>query len=435
MRKIILSLATSILLVGIAAAQTATTLLTVAKPESAAVSSERLKRLDAFIQKHVDDGQLNGSSMIIIRDGKIVYHKAFGHMDAEKKTAMRTDQLFRIASMTKPIVSVAAMMLCEEGKFALDDPISNYIPEFGKAQVLAKYNAADTSYTTTPAKSNITIRHLLSHTSGIGYAQIGSPEARAIYYKHGINGGIGTPYSTLKSMIPKLAKLPLFHEPGEKYLYGLNTDVLGYLVEVVSGMPLDRFMQERIFAPLGMKDTHFFLPSEKQPRLVPLYRQDNNGVLRLQDSVISLNGDFHRDFPKTKAGTYFSGGAGLTSTAMDYAVFCQMMLNGGTYNGTRILSPHSIRMMTRNQIGNISMGGNPDAPNRFGLGFGIYTEKSEAAYPVHAGSYDWGGMFATNFWIDPEARLACVFMRNIWPLRNPEIGNRLKMLVYQALND
>jgi CubicO group peptidase (beta-lactamase class C family) len=408
--------------------------LTPSAPEVAGVSSDRLKRIDAYMQKHVDDGQLNGGTMIIVRKGRIVYHRAFGKSDLEKGTNMKRDDLFRIASMTKPVVSTAVMMLLEEGKFALDDPISKYIPDFAKPTVIQSFNEKDTSWTSVPAKSEITVRHLLSQTSGIGYAQIGSAQARAIYYKHGINGGIGTPGSTLKEVIPRLAKLPLFHHPGEKYLYGLNVDVLGYLVEIWSGMPLDRFMQERLFGPLGMKDTHFFLPKEKYPRLVTLYKQDEDMKLGKQDSIIRLNGDFYRDFPKTPNGSFFSGGAGLTSTALDYAIFCQMYLNGGTYNGVRILSPHTIRMMTSNQVGTLSMG-KPNDPNRFGLGFGVYTKGSEAVTPAQEGSFDWGGMFATHFWIDPKSELACVFLRNIWPLRNGELQARLKNLVYQALTD
>jgi CubicO group peptidase (beta-lactamase class C family) len=284
-----------------------------------------------------------------------------------------------------------------------------------------------------PAKREITIRNLLSQTSGIGYAQIGSEQANAIYYKNNINGGIGTPYSTLKNVIPRLAKLPLFNQPGESFLYGLNTDVLGYLIEVVSGMPLDKFLKEKLFDPLGMKDTYFFLPPEKQNRLVPLYMQAGNHVLQIQDSVISLNGSFHRDFPKTAGGTYFSGGAGLSSTAYDYALFCQMLLNGGEYNGVRFLSPHTIGLMTKNQIGNLTMWGNPDNPTRFGLGFGVYTEKSEAGTPVAAGSYDWAGMFASHFWIDPKNKIVAVFMRNVWPTQHWDFGDRIKPLVYQAL--
>jgi CubicO group peptidase (beta-lactamase class C family) len=283
--------------------------LPMATPESQGLSSERLQRLDANINQWINEEQLNGATMIILRNGKVVYHKAFGFANRQEKITMRADHIFRIASMTKPIISVAAMMLYEQGKFLLTDPLSKYIPEFKNPVVLDKYNAADTSYTTVPAKREITVRDILAHTSGIGYAQIGSGTANAIYYKNKINGGIGTPYSTLNDVITRLAKLPLLVQPGEEYYYGLNTDVLGYFIEVISGMPLDKFVQQKIFEPLGMKDTYFFLPATKQARLVELYRQGNNKI-SLQDSLISLNGTFSRDFPKTPNGTYFSGGAG-----------------------------------------------------------------------------------------------------------------------------
>lgn len=424
-----------LLYTGLHAQKTNPTTLVESPPQSAGVSAERLVRLDRFIQRYVDAGELNGATALIVRDGRIVYHKAFGYSDLERRRPMRRDDMFRIASMTKPVVSVAAMTLVEEGLMSLDDPLSKHIPAFKDAVVLDKFNPADTTYSVVKPRSEVTVRQLLNHTSGIGYAQIGSPEANAIYFKNGINGGIGTPYSTLSDMIPRLARLPLFHHPGEKYLYGLNTDVLGYLIEVVSGMPLDRFLQERIFAPLGMKDTHFYLPAEKKSRLVKLYQQDSNGRLRLQDSVIRINGDFHRDFPLTPNGSYFSGGAGLTSTAFDYAVFCQMLLNGGVYNGVRILSPHTIRMMTTNQIGRSPMWNGAEGPNRFGLGFGVYTEASEAQTPSQAGSFDWAGMFATHFWVDPKSRMACVFMRNVWPTTNWDFGDKVKGVVYQALTD
>jgi CubicO group peptidase (beta-lactamase class C family) len=327
------------------------TSLKVVNPSAENILPNRLNLLDKQINEWIKEERMNGATAIILRNGKIVYHKSFGFADKQKGIVMRNDHIYRIASMTKPIVSVAAMMLYEEGKFLLTDPISNFIPEFKNPVVLDKYNAADTTYTTIPAKREINFRDILSHTSGIGYAQIGTGTANAIYYKNKINGGIGTPYSTLKEVISRLAKLPLQTQPGQEYYYGLNTDVLGYLVEVISGMPLDKYLQQKIFEPLGMRDTYFFLPKEKQNRLVALYTQGNKTSLRIQDSIIPLNGFFSRDFPKTPDGSYFSGGAGLTSTAYDYALFGQMLLNGGELNGKRILSPATIQLMTTNQIG------------------------------------------------------------------------------------
>ena len=414
-------------------AQSSSPIAPVVKPIG--VSSERLTRIDNFIQSYIDKGELNGASAIILRNGKIIYYKSFGFANKEKNIAMKNDNIFRIASMTKPIISVAAMMLYEEGKFLLDDPVSKFIPEFKNPVVLDKYNAKDTSYTTIPAKREITIRNLFSHTSGISYAQIGSDISNAIYFKNGINGGIGTPYSTLKQVIPKLAKLPLFNQPGDAFLYGLNTDVLGYLIEVISGMPLDKFLQEKIFTPIGMKDTYFFLPKEKQSRLVSLYMQDDKGNLRIEDSIISLNGIFSRDFPKTTGGSYFSGGAGLCSTAYDYAIFGQMLLNGGEYNGKRILSPATIHIMTTNQIGDYLMWGDVNHVRHFGLGFGIYSDYAERTMLIPAGSFGWDGMFASNFWADNKNKIVVVVMRNIWPTAHWDFGDRIKPVIYQALTE
>lgn len=351
----------------------------------------------------------------------------------EKKTVMQKDQIFRIASMTKPIVSVAVMMLWEEGKFSLDDPISKFIPAFKKTEVLDRFNPKDTTFTTLPAKREITFRHLLSHTSGIGYAQIGSPFANAIYKKYNIPVGFGAPGMTLKQVIPRIAELPLFNQPGEKFLYGLNTDVLGYLVEVISGMPLDKFLQQRIFEPLGMKDSYFYLPAEKQSRLVKLYKQDDDGKLSPYTGNLSAVSD--PDYPLVKNGEYFSGGAGLSSTAYDYALFCQMLINGGILNDKRLLSPHTIELMTTNQIGNFLMWDNPGEIRQFGLGFGLYLEKAKIALPVGMGSYTWGGMFATHFWIDPKNKLVAIFMRNVWPCQDWDFEDRVKPVIYQALSN
>jgi CubicO group peptidase (beta-lactamase class C family) len=402
------------------------------KPETEGFSSERLTQIDANIIQWIKTEQLNGATAIILRNGKIVYHKSFGFANKEQNIPMSNDNIFRIASMTKPIISAAAMVLYEEGKFLLTDPISKFIPEFKNLVVLDKYNAADTTYTTVPAKREITMRDILAHTSGIGYAQIGSDTANAIYYKNKINGGIGTPYSTLKDVITRLAKLPVFVQPGEEFYYGLNTDVLGYLIEVISGMPLDKYLQQKIFDPLGMKDTYFFLPKEKQMRLVALYTQAHNKI-RIQDSLISLNGTFSRDFPKTTNGTYFPGGAGLASTAYDYALFGQMLLNGGELNGKRILAPATIQLMASNQIGDRLMWGDTNKTRRFGLGLGILTEHAEKTLMIPAGSYGWDGMFASHYWTDPKNKMVVVFMRNIWPTEHWDYGDRIKPIIYQSL--
>ncbi len=398
-------------------------------PAAAGFSAERLQRIDAVLAEYVDKQRMNGAVALIIRNGKVAYYKSVGY-DKDANTPLQKDAIFRIASQSKAITSVAVMMLYEEGKFMLDDPISNYIPEFRKPVVLDKFNKTDSSYTTIPAKREITIRDLLTHTSGIGYAQIGTPESNAIYAKAGVPGGIGVGKILLGDKMKILGRLPLLHQPGEKWTYGLNTDLLGYLVEVASGMSLDAFLHKRLFEPLGMKDTYFYLPKEKYKRLAMLYTEDTaTGKVVPMPERIGINGEFARDYPATE-GTYFSGGGGLSSTIYDYAIFLQMMLNDGTYNGKRILSRNTVRMMTMNQIGDIGRGA-----NKFGLGFGITTEKGSALLPTQEGTFDWGGMFATTYWVDPKEKLVGLLYRNVYPTRWGNLGNLYKVLVYQAIND
>lgn len=401
--------------------------LQTAKPEASGFSATRLNRIDDNINGWIKDGRLNGCVALIIRNGKIIYHKAFGYDDLEKTKPIRTDNIYRIASQSKAITSVAVMMLYEEGKFLLDDAVSKYIPEFTKQQVLDKFNEADTTYTTVPAKSEITIRQLLTHTSGVSYPQIGTKEANAIYAKAGLVAGLGVEVGRLLADdVKKIAKLPLIHQPGEKFSYGFNTDILGRLVEIFSGMSLDQFFKKRIFEPLGMNDTYFYLPTSKQNRLVSLY-EEVEGKLQHAKPVTEQNGAFLLNYPNT-AGTYFSGGAGLSSTALDYGIFLQMLLNGGEYNGKRILARNTIRMMTMNQIGDIPFGS-----NKFGLGFGITTEKGSSLLPTPEGVYEWGGAFATTYWADPKENLIGIIYRQLWKTTLGEVPNKFKVLVYQAL--
>jgi CubicO group peptidase (beta-lactamase class C family) len=430
MKQIVSTIAVLLLFITVAYCQSAHPVLSMAAtPEAGGFSSKRLSRIDTILKEYVEKGRMNGAVAMIVHDGKIVYYKNFGYNDLDTKTPLPKDGIFRIASQTKAITSVAVMMLHEEGKFMLDDPISNFIPEFKNPKVIDKYNKADTTYTTVPAKREITIRDLLTHTSGLGYAQIGSTEAKNIYYKAGVVGGIGIPEFLLADKMKILGSLPLFHQPGEKFTYGLNTDVLGYLVEVVSGMSLNNFLHKRIFEPLGMKDTYFYLPADKKNRLVMLYTEDSTTKKPVKmPEKLSLYGDMYRDYPKMN-GTYYSGGAGLSSTIYDYAIFLQMLMNGGEYNGKRLLSHNSVRMMTMNQIGDINRG-----PNKFGLGFGITTERGSAQLPTQEGTFEWGGMFATTYWVDPKEKLIGLVYRNIWPTSWGNLGNLYKVMVYQAMN-
>jgi CubicO group peptidase (beta-lactamase class C family) len=393
-----------------------------ASPASAGVSPERLARIDKMLQQYVDSGWVAGEVGFIARDGKIIYNKSFGVSDLQAKSPMQTDNIFRIASQTKAITSIAVMMLFEEGKFLLDDPISKYIPEYGKPTVLDKFNEKDTTYTTIPANREVTIRDLLTHTSGIDYAGIGSKNMRAIYAKADIPGGFGTDKMILGDKMRALGKLPLSHQPGERFTYGLNVDVLGYLVEVLSGETLDKYFQKHIFEPLGMIDTYFYLPPSKSGRLVKVITEDRNRhLVNMTPEMVN--------YPLIK-GTYYSGGAGLSSTVKDYAVFLQMLLNKGEYNGKRLLSRRTVELITANQIGDLNVG-----RDKFGLGFQITTAYGQARLGVSEGSFAWGGYFGTIYWADPKERLVCLMFVQQSPLRHPEIQDKFRALVYQALND
>jgi CubicO group peptidase (beta-lactamase class C family) len=398
-------------------------------PEAAGFSAERLKRLDREMNDWAQKEWMQGGAALIIRNGKVAYYKAVGYNDLETKKLMQKEDIFRIASQTKAITSVAMMILFEEGKFLLDDAVSKYIPAFKKQQVLDKFNAADTTYTTVPAKSEITIRQLFTHTSGLGYAQIGSKEANAIYAKSNLTAGIGIQNDKLLDAMNRLGQLPLMHQPGEKWTYGLNSDLLGCLVEILSGMTLNDFFRTRIFEPLGMKDTYFHVPQEKANRLVNMYKEDSAGHL-IKATNNMLNGiTITTDYPLW-GSAYYSGGAGLSSTIYDYGIFLQMLLNNGFYNGKRILSRNTVRLMTMNQIGDLSRG-----DDKFGLGFQIVSEKGSARTPAQQGTYSWGGAFATSYWVDPKEKLVLLFYRQLQGTTHGDLPEKFRSLVYQAIND
>jgi CubicO group peptidase (beta-lactamase class C family) len=338
---------------------------------------------------------------------------------------MQKDEIFRIASQTKAITSTAIMILYEEGKLLLDDPVSKYIAEFKNQKVLNTFNAADTNYTVVPANREVTIRDLLTHTSGIGYAGIGTPQMNAIYAKAGIPSGLGVINASLLDKMKILGAMPLQYQPGAKWMYGLNTDLLGCLVEVVSGTNLEDFMRTNIFNPLGMKDTYFNVPKEKANRLATVYTEDSlHHIIKWDAHHLGVD-------PAYPAITkhYFSGGAGLSSTAWDYAIFLEMMMHGGVYNGHRILSKRSVEMMTHGQPG-VDFG-----TNDFGLGFEIVTQKGSAKGPSSEGSFSWGGFFGTSYWADPKEHLVCLFMTQQTPNSHGDIGEKFKALVYQAIDN
>ncbi len=423
MRNIIVAILCSILFLN-ALAQGS--ILQSGTASSVNVSPKRLQKIDQLLQEQIDSGFINGAVGLVAKDGRIICYKAFGLDDIDKKTPLRKDAIFRIASQSKAITSAAVMMLFDEGKLSLDDSIAKYIPAFANQQVIATFNAKDSTYTTVPAKRTITVRDLLTHTSGIGYAQIGTDTINAIYAKAGLKLGFVSEPERLSDAMDRLSRFPLSHHPGERFTYGLSTDVLGYLVEVVSGMSLDDFLHKRIFAPLGMKDTYFYLPTSKQNRLATAYSGHNIRSLKKWDETAAPH--FDVNYPKVK-GTYFSGGAGLSSTITDYANFLQMLLNGGKYNGRRILSEHAVDLMTSNQIGDMPWYGG----NKFGLGFEIVTKADQAKYSPSEGSYRWAGFYSTRFWVDPKKNLIGLLFMQQFPVRW-DLFEKYSQAVYQALD-
>lgn len=387
-------------------------------------SSQRLARIDSLLNGLVKNGVLPNAVTFVARHGQVVHHKAFGFKDIEKGTGVSVTDIFRMASQTKAITSVGLMTLFEEGKFLLDDPVSKYIPEFANPTVLVDFNEADSTYTTRPAKGQITVRHLLSHTSGIHYGILGGGVGAKMYAKERIPAVNSLEPETVEQVVKKIAKMPLLFDPGEKYQYGMNTDVAGYLIEVLSGQKLDKFLEQRIFKPLAMNDTHFYLPDAKADRLVKLYSSTSNGLM--PNANVS-----YQTYPVAGAKMFLSGGAGLCGPIADYAKFCQMMLNKGEFNGVRILSRKTVDLMTTNQIGDSTLG---RTGNKFGLGFELFGDGQAAHHLGSKGAFRWGGMYSTDYVIDPAEDLILLIYTNVQPYRGPNVHELFHNMVYQALD-
>ncbi|MEX2591226.1 MAG: serine hydrolase domain-containing protein [Anditalea sp.] len=401
--------------------------LSEARPENVGVSPERLTRLDDMFQKAVSEGDIPGVVALVARNGRIVYHKAFGLADNESGRELEKDAIFRIASQTKAITSTAVLMLWEEGKFQLDDPISKYIPEFKNPTVLQDFKYADTSYNSLPANKEITIRHLLTHTSGLGYGMIdGDERMKMIYNKAGIIDLFTTEDISIGESVEKLAKLPLHHHPGEEYTYSEGLDVLGYFIEVVSGVTFDEFLRERLFEPLGMTDTWFYLPEGEADRLVSVQKKENGNWVKYPNTF------YDTDYPIKGAKTFFSGGAGLSSTAKDYATFLQMYLNGGELNGVRILSRTTVKSVMGNQTGELWGG-----PNKhYGLAFGVLTEAGQDRGGMgSAGTFDWGGYFNTQYFADPKEKIIGIIMKQTQGPTSDQTGWKFRQIVGAMVDD
>lgn len=395
-----------------------------AKPEEVGVSPERLHRLDTIFQKYVDDGQLPGSVILISRHGKVIYQGAFGQRDRESDSPMKVDTIFRIASQTKALISVGIMVLQEEGRLLISDPVGKYIPEFNNTTVAEPRD--DGGYKIVKAKRSITISDLLTHTSGISY---GHGPSSDMWKEAGIQDWyFADRDEPIAATVRRMASLPFDAHPGERWIYGYNTDILGVVIEQVSGESLDTFLKNRIFEPLGMRDTHFYLPGLKVDRLATVYSAGEDGNLERAPSPGGMVGQgAYVNGPRKS----FSGGAGLLSTAGDYASFLQMMLNGGELNGTRIISRKSVELMTVDHLNGIEF--QPGAG--FGLGFSVVKELGARGVLGSEEEYSWGGAYHSTYWVDPREQLVVVYFTQLIPAGGVDDYGKLRALIYQALVD
>ena len=389
-------------------------------------SSYGIPQLDQFIDDHVEKGIIPGGVFYVAHKGKVIYHRSFG------ESGDKSD-IFRIASMTKAITSVAILQLYESGKLRLDDPIEKYIPAFAEPKVLENYDESSDTYTTIPAKKSITIRHLLTHTSGIYYGGFQGGPREKVYAMHDLgNMGLSTPGISTQEMANMIAQAPLAHQPGEQWTYGLNMDVLGAVIEIISNQNLFEYFTENIFQPLGMQDTYFYLPESKVDRLVPVHTYDDEGKLILGD-------DENHDYPKLQdEPSHFAGGGGLSSTAEDYGKFLQMLLNLGTGNGNKVLARRTVELMATDQINHLKQEGKgiSQIPGlAFCLGHAYVTEAGRGVGPHKPGTYSWGGYFNSKWWVDQEEKLVFVGMTNILPFPYEEFWDKMYPIIYASLDD
>ena len=394
-------------------------------PELVDMSSSRLANLDSIFIQHIEQEKIPGMVALIVRNGFVVYEKAFGNADPLTNEPYKTDNIFRIASQTKAITATAVMMLWEKGLFNLDDPISMYIPEFQDLSILKEFNDSDSTYKTIPAKNQMTIRHLLNHTSGIGYGIIdGDERIRKIYQKAGVVDLYTTKNVSIEQSVKRLAKLPLHHEPGERFTYSEGLDVLGYLIEIISGQSFSEFLEEHLFGPLGMSNTQFYLNEDQYQLLVPVQTKNQNGEWIIYDG--HPDGYYDANYPKIGAKKFYSGGAGLTSTAQDYARFLQMYLNGGVFNEHRILSPTTVDLIMSNQTNDLFGEGN----TYYGLAFGVVTDKGfSMGGRGSVGTFDWGGYFNTQYYADPDLNIIGILMKQTQRIPWENTGNIMRQVV------
>lgn len=400
----------------------------ISNSESLALCSKRLNRIGPWMQKYVDEGKLPGATTLVARHGQVVFCKSVGYGDIESKKLLNVDSILRFYSMTKPITSVAVMMLYEQGLFQLDDPVAKFIPDFKDMQVYV--SGSGENMMTQPAKTPMTIQHLLTHTSGLTYGAFNPGIVADLYKQHHTDFDAGD--GSLEEVTKRLASLPLVFDPGSRWNYGVSTDVLGRLVEIWSGLSLDQFLEQQIFKPLNMPDTGFTLPKDKIQRFVSLYERTDATPLNLkeegQTSVLI-------DSVET-----FSGGGGLVSTLSDYFRFTQLLRGKGQFDGVRLLGRKTVEFMTCNHLsGDLADMGQPTFNETtfegigFGLGFSVMLNPAKAGIMGSPGEYAWGGAASTAFWIDPVEDMTVIFLTQLMPSSAYPIRRELRVLTYQAL--
>ena len=395
-----------------------------AGPEEAGVSSERLARIDAALEAYVEEEKLPGAALVIGRRGHVVYARAFGYRDREAGDPLEMTDLFRIASQTKAVVSVGVMILQEQGRLLIDQDLADFIPEFDSTTVAVKNE--DGGFETVPAERNITVRDLLTHTAGIGYGWGPGTER---WEEAGIVGWyFADRDEPIAETVERMGILPMDAQPGEAFVYGYATDILGVVIERASGMALDAFLRAEILEPLGMVDTHFYVPPEQADRLTVVYSvTDESGMERAPDPGHMVGQGMYLEGPRKS----FSGGAGLISTPMDYARFLEALRRGGALDGARILSPKTVELMTVDHVHDAWQGDG----GGFGLGFGITEEIGWSGLPGSPGAYAWGGAYHSTYWVDPAEELVVSYMTQVIPAQGLDDHQRLRALVYQALVD
>ncbi len=417
MRKTILLTAIALAIVVFDAPASAQGLPT-ATPESVGLSSAQLDRVTAGLQAHIDQGHIAGVVAAVVRDGRLVYMEALGHADIEAARPMPEDAIFRLYSMTRSMTSLAAMILWEGGAFQLDDPISQYLPQFVGQRVFADAGSPDMDQTQS-RDGDITVEHLLLHTSGLGSRSSGIYRAEGVRLRS----------ISVEQMVDNAARTPLFEDPGTNWRYGISTTILGRLVEVWSGKPLEDYLQERVFGPLGMTDTGFWVEPERADRLATVYRASREGELRPYQM---------EEIPFTEQPVLIEGGVGLVASTMDFLRFSQMFLNGGELDGNRVLQPETVTMMTVNRIPDalLPIGfGRPTLGQGWGLGFSIVMDASQYAYPVNDGDFWWDGSAGTRFWIDPTENMVTIVMAQVSPASGRGFREEFKTLVHHAILD